>query len=140
MKQKLFLITYIAFLSNVLVAQDQDQNTKKLLIEGYVQAQYQKFFVSDTVGGYTKYLADFSGGKFVNRFTTNRFTVRRGRLNIKHIGENHKAVFSIDISERGIGIKDLYLDYTEPFINSITFTAGVFNRPFGPRNRFVFVC
>jgi len=131
MKIKLQLIGYFISFPLLLLAQEQEQKSKKLLIEGYVQAQYQKFFVSDTVGGYTKYLADFSGGKFVNHFTTNRFTVRRGRLNIKHIGENHKAVFSIDISERGIGIKDLYLDYTEPFINSITFTAGVFNRPFG---------
>lgn len=110
---------------------DNEKEKSGLTIGGYVQSQYQHFFIPDSVGAATKYFAAFSGGNFVNRFTYDRFTIRRGRISVSHLGENHKAVFSFDISERGLGVKDAYLDYTEPYFKAIKLTAGMFNRPFG---------
>ncbi len=113
-------------------AQENDTiKESKISISGYIQMDYQHFFVPDSIGATTPYFASFSGGNFVNDVTNDRFTIRRGRLKISNQGENHKGIFSIDISEKGIGIRDLYFKYTEPFTNSISLTGGMFNRPFG---------
>jgi len=129
MKYKLVLLSFFYFLTTV--GQEDKSKSERIVINGYVQSQYQNFFIPDSVGAATKYFATFSGGNFANRFTSNRFTVRRGRLNISHNGDKHKAVFSIDLSEKGLSVKDAYAQYTEPYLNSFTFKAGVFSRPFG---------
>lgn len=125
------ILIIVLFSFSNAIGQEKESEKKGFVFTGYVQAQYQHFFIPDTTGAATKHFAHFSGGNFVNRFTYDRFTIRRGRIALKHLGENHKAVFSFDISERGLGVKDVYLDYTEPFIKSFTLTAGMFNRPFG---------
>jgi hypothetical protein len=64
-----------------------------------------------------------------------RFGVRRGRLkltfsdNIKGVQSN--AVFQVDITEKGVSIKDAYFSFTDPCIRWFSLQAGFFNRPFG---------
>ncbi len=108
-----------------------DTSAKSLKISGYIQVDYQHFFVPDSVGATTPWFATYSGGNFINRFTTDRFSLRRGRLKFQHQGQSHEGVMSFDITEKGIGIRDFYIKYNEPFTKYFYFTAGMFNRPFG---------
>jgi len=102
--------------------QSDNDVAKRLKISGYVQAQYQ---VADTAG-----VSSVAGGSFGTSID-NRFTVRRGRVKVAYTYENALAVMQLDITEKGVGVKDAYLSLTEPFLNTLTLTGGVFDRPFG---------
>jgi hypothetical protein len=104
---------------------------KGFKISGYVQAQYQYFFIPDTIGGATPYFATFAGGNFAGRWSNNRFMIRRGRLKITHTTKFTEGALSIDATERGIGVKDLYVKGTEPWLGAFSLTAGIQSRPFG---------
>jgi len=106
------------------VEQLQSDNilAKKLKITGYVQTQFQ---LADTAG-----IESFAGGNFSSGID-NRMTVRRGRVKFAYDNENTKAVMQFDITEKGLGIKDAYVSLTEPWLNTISLTGGVFDRPFG---------
>lgn len=95
---------------------------KKLKISGYVQMQYQK---ADTAG-----ISSFAGGNFATGID-NRMTVRRGRVKFAYDNEGAQAVMQFDITEKGLGIKDAYVSVTEPWLNTLSLTGGVFDRPFG---------
>jgi len=96
--------------------------SKKMKISGYVQMQYQK---ADTAG-----ISSFEGGNFANG-VNNRMTVRRGLVKFAYQNQSAQAVMQLDITEKGVGIKDAYLSVTEPWINALSLTGGVFYRPFG---------
>lgn len=95
---------------------------KKIKFSGYIQAQWQK---ADTIGS----PAGFSGGNFSG--LDNRFAVRRGRLKVSYTNELSSYVLQIDATEKGLGLKDAYVQFTDPWINFVSLTGGVFNRPFG---------
>jgi len=112
---------------DTLAANQQKLNTavstlQKLKISGYLQAQYQ---IADKPG--TK---SFAGGDFPE-FSDSRFMVRRGRVKFAYEAYLAKYVIQFDVSEKGLSIKDAYLNVTDPFLNAFSITAGVFNRPFG---------
>ena len=102
---------------------------KKLKVSGYFQAQYEfaEQFGSTKVGGTTTYQADRDpkSGNF------SRFGVRRGRVKIAWEESFGTAVFQLDITERGVAFKDAYLKINEPWLKIFSFTAGIFDRPFG---------
>lgn len=102
--------------------QSEFNKSKLLKISGYVQAQYQ---VADTAG-----ISSFAGGNF-GKGTDNRFMVRRGRVKFAYNNEFSQAVLQIDITEKGLGIKDAYVSVTEPWLKTVSLTGGVFDRPFG---------
>lgn len=95
----------------------------KLKITGYVQAQYQRI---DTAGA-----GSFSGGNF-GEGINNRFKVRRGRIKFTYNGGNlSQYVMQFDVIEKGLDIKDMYAKFYDPWVQAVSLTAGVFNRPFG---------
>jgi hypothetical protein len=95
---------------------------KKLKISGYIQAQWQ---LADSSG-----ISSFSGGNFpVN--SDNRFSVRRGRLKLTYEGRLSQFVLQIDATERGVSLKDAYVNFKDPWLQMFTLQGGVFNRPFG---------
>ncbi len=96
-------------------------SAKKLSFSGYVQAQYQS---ADTVG-----VASIAGGDF--KGYDSRFKVRRGRLKAKYASGLSSAVLQIDITEKGVGLNEAYLNFKDPFTKSNSMTAGIFDRPFG---------
>jgi hypothetical protein len=114
------------------LAQEKDTVDKKIInkfkLSGYIQTdfQYGDKESSPKVGSTT-----LAAGE--NVFF--RFGVRRGRLkftfsdNIKGIASN--AVFQVDITEKGINVKDAYFSFTDPWIRWFSLQAGIFNRPFG---------
>jgi len=94
----------------------------RLKISGYIQSQFQK---ADTAG-----IESFAGGNFPAGID-NRFAVRRGRFKLAYDYAFSQYVLQVDVTEKGIGIKDAYLSFTDPWLQCFAFTAGVFDRPFG---------
>ena len=96
---------------------------KKLKISGYIQAQWVH---AQTPGQ----LSPFSAGVFPKN-ADNRFMVRRGRVKLAYSGKLSSFVLQIDATEKGVDIKDAYVNLTDPWLEMFTLQAGVFNRPFG---------
>jgi len=84
-----------------------------LKISGYVQTQWQ-WNESGVADG-----------------TQNTFSVRRGRIKTAYSNNYGQAVMQIDVTEGGVSIKDAYLTLKTPKLQWASFTAGVFDRPFG---------
>lgn len=61
----------------------------------------------------------------------NRLGIRRGRIKLSYREGIGTAVFQVDLTEKGIGLKDAYLQVQEPWWNAFSLKMGVFNRPFG---------
>jgi hypothetical protein len=96
---------------------------KKLKITGYVQAQWQ---LADTAGQNSL----FSAGNFPKN-SDNRFMLRRGRVKFTYTGTLTQFVLQIDVTEKGVSLKDAYLNFKDPWLQMFTVQGGVFNRPFG---------
>ena len=96
---------------------------KKLKISGYIQAQWQ---LADSAGQ----LSPFSAGNFPKN-SDNRFMIRRGRVKFAYEGKLTQFVLQIDATEKGVSLKDAYLNFKDPWLQMFTVQAGVFNRPFG---------
>lgn len=62
----------------------------------------------------------------------NRLGLRRGHLKFAYAYKTASAVVQIDVStEKGVILKDAYIDVKEPWLRTFGLQAGVFNRPFG---------
>lgn len=135
-QSRLFLLAFVFMFSGHFVYAQETQNmasdveqlqsdiavAKKLKVTGYVQAQYQKV---ETAG-----VKSVAGGDFGSN-VDNRMMVRRGRVKVAYDNEFSQAVVQFDVTEKGLGIKDAYLNFTDRWIKSAALTGGVFNRPFG---------
>lgn len=139
--RKAILIAVVAMISPVfMVAQEVEQTPfdtlatsvskvqsdlnllKKIKVTGYIQAQYQ---IADSAG-----ISSVAGGSFPAN-VDNRFSVRRGRVKFTYDNTLTSSVIQIDVTEKGVAIKDAYIKITEPWSKSLSLTAGVFDRPFG---------
>lgn len=101
--------------------------SKKLKVSGYVQAQYQS---AEQDG-----IKSFAGGNF-NSGVHNRFNIRRGRIkfdykNVFLANTINQMVLQIDITEKGLAVKDAYLKLNEQWLRAFSLSAGIFERPFG---------
>ncbi|MCX6273776.1 MAG: hypothetical protein NTV09_01040 [Bacteroidetes bacterium] len=102
---------------------------KRIKVSGYIQAQYQ---VADSGG-----ISSFAGGSFASG-VDKRFMLRRARIKVQYDAPfNDKGfstsqyVFQMDVTERGVAIKDMYAKFTDPWSGWFSLTAGMQNRPFG---------
>ncbi len=95
---------------------------KKIKVTGYLQAQYQ---TAESEG-----IKSFAGGDFPKN-SDSRFGVRRGRVKFTYDNTVSQMVVQLDATEKGVGIKDAYLSFKEPWMQTFGLTAGVFDRPFG---------
>ncbi|MBL8025132.1 MAG: hypothetical protein JNL74_01905 [Fibrobacteres bacterium] len=106
----------------------------KFKFSGYIQAQYRMAMDTaentDSKRVYKAPVGDFSGGKFLDG-QTNEFQVRRGRLKLTYEEKMSKAVLQLDITNKGVGVKDAYLQIKEPWLKTANLTMGLFDRPFG---------
>lgn len=97
---------------------------RKLKISGYVQAQGQwgEADASLKVGSPSEH----PGESF------SRIGIRRGRLKLSYEEGFATGVFQLDLTEKGIAVKDAYLNARDPWFNSLSsLQAGIFYRPFG---------
>ena len=95
---------------------------KYLKVTGWVQTQYQW---TQTPGAKT-----FDGGDFITN-SNNRFMIRRGRFKLTYTNRLVQSVVQINATERGVNLVEYYGKLTNPWMKSISMTAGVMNRPFG---------
>lgn len=95
---------------------------KNLKITGWVQAQYQW---TQTPGAKT-----FDGGDFITN-SDNRFMIRRGRFKLTYTNRLVQSVVQINATERGVNLVEYYGKLINPWMKSLSVTAGVMNRPFG---------
>jgi len=96
---------------------------QKLKITGYIQAQYQwgKQYASLKVGSKNNNPDESFG----------RIGIRRGRVKITYDEGIALGVFQLDMTEKGVGIKDAYFGIKDPFFGTNILRAGVFDRTFG---------
>ncbi|MDR1526521.1 MAG: OprO/OprP family phosphate-selective porin [Dysgonamonadaceae bacterium] len=92
-------------------------------LSGYVQGQYQWGEPDATlrVGAPNENPAEpFS-----------RMGLRRARLKATHEKELFSCALEIDLSEKGVSVKDAYLAVKDPWRGVFRLRAGIFTRPFG---------
>lgn len=95
-------------------------------VSGYVQGQYQ-------LG--EKESLNLKVGDPINENpgeeSINRMGIRRGRIKFAYEENIYMGVFQLDITEKGVGIKDAFFQVKDPWTKSSFLKAGVFDRPFG---------
>ena len=114
---------------NVEINAGEIGKLKKFKVSGYIQGQFEvgQEFASTKVGNPTSYdnTRDGKSGDFF------RFGIRRGRIKFSWEETWGSAVFQLDLTEKGIAFKDVYFKVSEPWLNIVSLTAGIFDRPFG---------
>lgn len=96
---------------------------KQFKFSGYIQTQFQW-------GEKSASLKVGNGNTDVNQ-GFNRFGIRRGRFKTEYEKGIASGVFQIDLTEKGLGLKDAYISIKDPWVGSNSLKVGVFNRPFG---------
>ena len=92
-------------------------------VSGYIQAQYQ--------WGQPDATLRVGSGNENPAEPFSRIGIRRGRLKMSYEKGIATGVFQLDITEKGIGVKDAYIQVEDPWLESFEVWAGIFNRPFG---------
>lgn len=140
MKKKFLLIMLMLGGAAAGYAQEEElslpeQNAKKiaaieadlgkmgnLKISGYVQGQWQ---LAEQKG-----IAAFTDGGSFKPDSDNRFMIRRGRIKFTYTYGIAQLVVQPDFTEKGVGIKDVYLNVTSKS-KVVGGQVGLFDRPFG---------
>jgi phosphate-selective porin len=92
-------------------------------ISGYIQSQYQWGEKDATLK------VGIPNENPTEAF--DRIGIRRGRIKFIYEESLASGVFQLDITEKGVGFKDAYLQVKDPWFNSLALKAGVCDRPFG---------
>lgn len=127
----LFFITFLAInFLNPFTSFSQDTLTKRkwyddIKFDGYIQVQYSYTNKADSLS-----LNSPNSGRF-DRFVSNKFSVRRGRIQMQYQKQFVNAQFSFDVTELGFRMKDAWLSLKDPKWQTFTLTTGIFTRRFG---------
>ncbi|MDR2839702.1 MAG: hypothetical protein LBV75_00325 [Paludibacter sp.] len=102
---------------------DAVKKLQKFKVSGYVQTQYEwgERDASPKVGAANENPEKSFG----------RFGIRRGRIKFTYEESIASGVFELDITEKGVGLKDAYLNVKDPWFGTNALRAGIFDRPFG---------
>ncbi|HLW39015.1 MAG TPA: hypothetical protein VKX31_01395, partial [Brumimicrobium sp.] len=107
--------------------EDEDQGIetklKGLSVSVYIQPQFQW-------GEEDASLKVGSSNNDLNK-SFNRFGIRRGRLKFEYKKGIVSGVFQLNITDKGISLKDVYVDLKDPWVGSNSLKLGVSNRTFG---------
>jgi phosphate-selective porin len=96
---------------------------KKFKVSGYIQAQYQN--------GQQDASLKVGAANENPEESFDRFGIRRGRVKFTFEDKIVSSVFQLDMTEKGVGIKDAYLSIKDIWWGTNSLKAGVFDRPFG---------
>lgn len=107
----------------IKVENKTDNVLQKIKVSGYIQSQF-KYIEKDAN------LNDVTPNENKEK-SFNRIGIRRGRIKFVYEEGVASGVFQLDITEKGVGIKDAYLNLKDPWFGTNAFRTGVFNRPFG---------
>lgn len=61
----------------------------------------------------------------------NRFGIRRGRIKFEYREGIGEAAVQLEVNDKGVSFRDLYIGVKDPWSGRNSLLAGVFNRPFG---------
>ena len=95
----------------------------KLKVSGYIQAQFEYGEKDARLGVGADNEHPDEG--------FNRIGVRRGRVKLTYEERIVSAVFQVDLTEKGLSLKDVYVNVKDPWWRTNELRAGVLNRPFG---------
>ena len=101
---------------------------ENIYFSGYIQPQFQ---VASADGA-----ESFAGGDF-STYSSSRFMLRRARLRMDYILKSKanlpsaQFAFQIDVTERAVRVRDMFVRVFETKYNVLSTTAGFFARPFG---------
>lgn len=101
---------------------------ENLYFSGYMQPQFQ---VASAEGA-----RSYAGDNF-STYSRSRFMIRRARVKLDYILKTEKNLpqaqftFQIDVTERSVRIRDMFIRLFESKYNVFSTTAGFFARPFG---------
>lgn len=96
---------------------------KKVTLSGYFQGQYI-YAEKDAI------IRLGTPNENPNR-SFSRIGIRRARIKTTYDDGIGSAVFQLDITERGIIVRDAYLSFKDPWLKTSTMRGGIFFRPFG---------
>lgn len=96
---------------------------KKLAISGYFQSQFQH--------GQRDAALKVGGANEDKTRGYSRLGIRRGRVKLLYTQGIATSVFQMDLTDKGLQLKDAYLKLEMPGFSSLSGTIGVFDRPFG---------
>lgn len=100
-------------------------STTKIVLSGYLQTEFQQG---------EKDAALKIGAANTNTNTNNdynRVGIRRGRVKFAFEKGISTGALQLDMTEKGISLKDAYIKINDPWNKKLSTTLGVFNRPFG---------
>jgi hypothetical protein len=103
---------------------------ENLHLSGYIQPQFQ---VAQSEGA-----PSFEGGNF-SAHSDNRFQIRRARIKVDYQLPARERrplplglfTFQMDVNERAITVRDMFVRLYEPKSQNFSFTMGIFARPYG---------
>jgi len=111
--------------------EDVTLQSKKLKISGYIQTQWQSSQI-DSLG---KASSDMKVGNTAKTGSEtndiNRFGIRRGRVKFLYDDAGYQGVLQLDMTEKGVSLKDAYLIVLDPWVGYLSLKGGVGDRPFG---------
>ena len=118
----------------VTTVEDAIVTSKKLKVSGYVQTEWQSAQI-DSLGNTPMDLKVGAGRNDIEKNAKatdiNRFGVRRGRIKLAYEDFGCQGVLQFDLTEKGLAIKDAYLNIVDPWIGYFGVKGGLYNRPFG---------
>jgi hypothetical protein len=100
----------------------------KIKVSGYIQAQYQ---VADVKGVLSSMYSVPSNKIASSIYGRQAFLIKRGRLKTTYDAGLSKYVLELDATQDGVGVKDAYVSFSEPWLKWFTVTMGSMDRPFG---------
>ncbi|MCB0711291.1 MAG: hypothetical protein KDD67_03070 [Ignavibacteriae bacterium] len=117
MQQRFSLLLTVSFVGLLIIS--SNQATAQPTVSGYVQAEWLHFDQSSNPDKRAFY---WDAEK-------NFFQIRRGRAKFTHHDGAFKGVLQADFTERGVDVKDAYLQVNLVKENLLNVTVGLFNRP-----------
>ncbi|MFZ4724231.1 MAG: hypothetical protein ACOYMD_02165, partial [Paludibacter sp.] len=104
--------------------------SKKLKISGYIQTQWQSSQI-DSLGKGSQDMKVGTAKAGSETTDLNRFGIRRGRIKMAYEDFGCTGVLQFDLTEKGMALKDAYLNILDPWVGYLSLKGGVFDRPFG---------
>ena len=104
--------------------------SKKLKISGYIQTQWQSSQI-DSLGKGSQDMKVGTAKAGSETTDMNRFGIRRGRIKMAYEDFGCTGVLQFDLTEKGLALKDAYLNILDPWVGYLSLKGGVFDRPFG---------
>jgi phosphate-selective porin len=110
--------------------EDYVLTSKKLKISGYMQVQWQSSQI-DSLGKGSQDMKVGTAKSGSETDNMNRFGIRRGRIKMAYEDFGCTGVLQFDLTEKGMALKDAYLNILDPWVGYLSLKTGVFDRPFG---------